>query len=264
VNTQYKPEKVELIMKYLFIGLLSLALSLEAQAKLDQTHSKWDNILKEYTIKSENQVYFNYRDLKKKNGILKNYLKELEAVTDDQFNKFSRDQKLAFWINAYNAYTIQIVLDHYPLKSIKDISSGWFSSGPWKKEFITLLGRKMSLDDIEHNTIRKIFDEPRIHFAVNCASMGCPSLLQEAFTGEKLESQLEKATQNFLQNKTKNHIKNDTLYLSKIFKWYGDDFDKKHGGFKKFIIISLKIPEKDYSVHFNDYDWGLNELNKGK
>jgi hypothetical protein len=118
----------------------------------------------------------------------------------------------------------------------------------------------MSLDNIEHDTIRKKFNEPRIHFAVNCASIGCPSLLQEAFVAENLENQLNMAAKNFLQNKSKNYVKANTLHLSKIFKWYGGDFDKKYGGFKSYIIKSLNLSGNDYDVEFNEYDWNLNEL----
>lgn len=249
-------------MKFLIFSLLvSLNIFTEnAFADFDQTHEKWDQILKQYTAKKGNQVYFKYKELKKNEATLTSYLNELESLSKEKFNTFNQNQKLALWINAYNAYTIQVILKHYPLKSIKDISSGWFSSGPWKDKFINLLGKKISLDNIEHDTIRKNFKEPRIHFAVNCASIGCPSLLQEAFVGAKLETQLDKAAKNFLQNKSKNYIKGSTLYLSKIFKWYGGDFDQKYGGFQNYITKTLKLPKKDYKVEFNDYNWNLNEV----
>lgn len=245
-------------MKFLFLGLL---ISLNAFAGFDHSHQKWDQVLKQYTVKQGSQVYFKYNELKKNEGALNSYVSQLESVSKDEFISFNQNQKLAFWINAYNAYTIQIIIKHYPVKSIKDISSGWFSSGPWKNEFINLLGNKMSLDNIEHDTIRKDFKEPRIHFAVNCASIGCPSLLQEAFVADKLDEQLDIAAKNFVQNKSKNHVKENTLYLSKIFKWYGSDFDQKYGGFKNYVVKTLKLPKKDYEVVFNDYDWNLNELN---
>lgn len=249
-------------MKFLFMGLL-MSLNIfacSAFADFDHSHKKWNQILKQYTTKKGNQVYFKYNELKKNEGELISYLSQLESVSKEKFETFNRDQKLAFWINAYNAYTIQIILRYYPVKSIKDISSGWLSSGPWKKDFIHLFGKKISLDNIEHDTIRKEFDEPRIHFAVNCASVGCPSLLQEAFTGENLDDQLERAADNFLQNKSKNYVKGNTLHLSKIFKWYGSDFDQKYGGFKSYVVKTLNLPQKDYDVNFNDYDWNLNEV----
>ena len=249
-------------MKFIILGLLiSLNIFAEsANANVDHSHLKWDQILKQYTTKKENQVYFNYNGLKNNEDELSHYLRQLESVTNKEFNTFSRVQKLAFWINAYNAYTIQIILKNYPVKSIKDISSGWFSSGPWKKDFINLFGKTMSLDNIEHDIIRKEFAEPRIHFAVNCASIGCPSLLQEAFVEDKLDKQLDKAALNFLQNKTKNYLTGNTLYLSKIFEWYGNDFNPIYGSFKNYIIKTLNLAQKKYDVEFNDYNWNLNEI----
>ena len=121
----------------------------------------------------------------------------------------------------------------------------------------------MSLDDIEHGTIRKNFKEPRIHFAVNCASIGCPSLLQEAFVANKLETQLKSASDNFLNNKLKNFVKGNTLHLSKIFKWYGDDFKQYKGshekGFVNYIVKELKLTGK-YNYEIEDYDWKLNKI----
>ncbi len=244
-------------MKILLLGIL---LSFSAFADFDHSHKQWDKVLKEYTAKKDRQVYVNYRALKNEINELNSYLAQLEAVKRGEFKRFNEKQKLAFWINAYNAYTVKIILKNYPLKSIREISSGFFSSGPWKLDFITLLGKKMSLDSIEHDTIRKKFDEPRIHFAVNCASMGCPSLLPEAFIASKLDSQLDSAALNFLENKSKNYLENKTLYVSKIFKWYGDDFNKKHGNFIKYIVKTLNLPKKRYDIEFNSYDWKLNEI----
>ena len=249
-------------MKFIILGLL-ICLNIFAEsafANFDHSHLKWDQILKQYTTKNENQVYFNYNGLKNNEDELSHYLRQLELVTKKEFNTFSRDQKLAFWINAYNAYTIQIILKNYPVKSIKDISSGWFSSGPWKKDFINLFGKTMSLDNIEHDIIRKEFAEPRIHFAVNCASIGCPYLLQEAFVANRLSIQLDKAAINFLHNKSKNFLKGNTLYLSKIFDWYGNDFNPIYGSFKNYIIKTLNLAQKKYDVEFNDYNWNLNEI----
>jgi len=244
--------------------LFSLVLAFNAfAAEFDHSHVKWSKILKEHTKKEVNQVSFNYDKLKKAPKELKSYLKDLEAVKKDQFKSFTRDQKLAFWINAYNAYTIKIIIDNYPVKSIFEIKSNFFTKGPWKKDFINLLGKEMSLDDIEHGTIRKQFKEPRIHFAVNCASIGCPSLLQEAFVANKLESQFQSASDNFLNNKLKNFVKGNTLHLSKIFKWYGDDFKQYKGahdkGFVNYIVKELKLEGK-YTYTIEDYDWKLNKI----
>lgn len=255
---------INLIVVIMALGIqcLSYCSPRKVIANLDDLHSKWDQILKQYTVKSGNQVYFNYKELKNNIDELNSYLDQLESLSKLKFNTFNRSKKLAFWINAYNAYTIQIILKNYPVKSIRDIKSGFFSSGPWKKDFIQLFGKRISLDDIEHETIRKNFDEPRIHFAVNCASIGCPSLLQEAFVGRKLDTQLDKAANNFLQNKSKNYVKGRTLYLSKIFKWYGGDFDNKYGGFQNYVIKTLGLPKKKYELKFTDYDWSINSVSK--
>lgn len=252
-------------MKTALLMVLSLyCLKISA---FNHDHVHWDEILKKNTQLKSSQVLVDYKALKKNPNQLNQYLDELKKVKPSQFASFSEKQKLAFWINAYNAFTIDIVLKHYPIESIKEIKSGWFSSGPWKIEFIPLLGKTISLDEIEHNIIRKRFDEPRIHFALNCASLGCPSLYQQAFNAKHLDTQLQSAALHFLTNKKKNYLKGDTLYLSKIFKWYGDDFQKKYKSYKNFIIKTLQLKkeqnqnkEENYKIEFNEYDWKLNGL----
>ena len=239
-------------MKLVF--LLSI-LCVQSVFGFDHKHEKWDQILQNHTKKVDGQVLFNYKKLKGNDSNLKSYLKELEAVNKGTFKEFNSDQKLAFWINAYNAYTVKWILKHYPVESIKD--TGSLFSNPWKKEFIELMGKKMSLDGIEHGTIRKNFKEARIHFAVNCASIGCPSLYQNAFIAEKLDAQLEESTKFFLSNKKKNYLKGQTYHLSKIFDWYGEDFEKYHGSVEKFV--GKYLGEGD-DIEFLDYDWSLNEF----
>jgi hypothetical protein len=226
-------------------------------ASFDQSHTSFNTVLSKYTKVEGFQTLVNYKSLKKDQNDLKNYLKQIEDLSSKEFKTFSSDQKLAFWINAYNAYTLKLIISHYPVKSIKDIGS--FFSGPWSKKIAKIFGEKLSLDKIEHGIIRKRFNEPRIHFAVNCASIGCPSLLTEAFTGDKLELQLEKASKNFLNNKSKNYHENGTLYISKIFDWYGDDFKKRYGSHKKYIKKHYGLNKK-VSVEFLNYDWKLNEF----
>lgn len=242
------------------IILMTLFFSINCLA-FDHTHEQFSKVLKNNTKKIENQVLVNYKQLKKHPEELIAYTEQLEDLSKKEFDQFSKNQKLAFWINAYNAYTLQIIIRNYPVKSIKDIGS--LFSSTWSKEFIPLFGKKMSLDNIEHDTIRKNFKEPRIHFAVNCASLGCPSLLQEAFNSEHLSAQLEAATKNFLGNKSKNFYRSPdkVLYISKIFKWYGADFNAKYKGHMNFIRKYIKVP-KSTPVEWNEYDWNLNELNK--
>lgn len=242
-------------MKFLILFLLTTELF-----AFDQMHSKFSMVLKKYTKKDTNQVLVNYKDLKANQEEFNSYIKELESLSLDEFNQFSKEEKLAFWINAYNAFTIQLILKNYPIKSIKD--AGSFISGPWSKDFIHLLGKVYDLDNIEHDIIRKEFKEPRIHFAVNCASMGCPSLYQEAFVAKNLNKQLEIASKNFILNKKKNYYdkKENILYLSKIFNWYGADFNSKYQGYRNYIKSYINLP-KNYAIEWLDYDWKLNSYN---
>lgn len=239
----------------LFISFLLLTQNAFA---FDHGHKEFTKLLTNNTKKVGNQVFVNYAQIKKHPEQLLAYLEQLQAVSEEKFKKFSKKEQLAFWINAYNAYTIQIVIKNYPIKSIKNIGS--FFSSVWSQDFISLMGKKISLDDIEHETIRKQFKEPRIHFAVNCASMGCPSLLQEAFVSFRLDDQLDEAAANFLNNKAKNYYnkKEKTLYLSKIFKWYGADFNAKYGGYMNYLV-KQKLAPKSAAIEWLNYDWDLNE-----
>ncbi len=178
-------------------------------------------------------------------------------LSEKAFKKLAKNEQLAYLINAYNYYTIQLIISNYPTKSIKDLGSTF--SSPWSKDFIQLFkkGDKISLDDIEHKMIRKNFDEPRIHFAVVCASIGCPPLRNEAFIASKIQDQLQDQAEQFLKDTTKNLIKGDELHLSKIFKWYGDDFNKTYGGYIPFVQKLLKTKYSD--VEWLDYDWNLND-----
>ena len=256
------------LLKLLFVCLLFSA-SIEARP-FDHSHSVFNQILTKHVHKKEKQTLVNYKALKEQKNLtnLKKYLDSLTSVTKNQYSTFSTEQRLAFLINAYNAFTLKLIVDNYPIKSIKDI--GGFFSSPWKKKFFSLLEEKMHLDGIEHDIIRKDFNEPRIHFAVNCASIGCPSLYPEAFTTEKLEAQLAQAAENFLTNPQKNRIdqKEKTIFLSKIFKWYGKDFEKHGKGVLKFVapIITSDSNQKNeiisgsFEIDYLDYDWGLNEF----
>lgn len=251
-------------MKMILFFSILFSLSNSNVLAFDQSHSELNQILEEHVKWEGKQSLFNYRKLKLKPGKLKLYLKELSGVKEAEFKLWTSEQRLAFLINAYNAFTIKLILDNYPLNSIKDIS-GLFTSA-WKKKFFFLFGEKTHLDHIEHDLIRGKFNEPRIHFAVVCASIGCPSIQDKAFTDKNLESLLNKSARTFLTDPSKNKIA-DKLYLSKIFKWYGGDFVKKYGSIEKYIapIISnsaatiSRIRAKSFHVDFTKYDWKLNE-----
>lgn len=235
--------------------------------RFDQTHSMWTQILQKHVKKSAHSSTVNYKEIKRDPSKLEAYLKTFESVSQEEFNRFLNDERLAFLINAYNAFTVKLIVDHYPVKSIKDIGS--LFSSPWKKKFFRLFGEEKSLDNIEHDMIRKQFNEPRIHFAVNCASVGCPALRDEAFVASGLDKQLEDASVSFLSDKTRNRYNPETkkLELSSIFKWYGSDFLKKYGALEAFLATRITsnpeyqklIQEKKVSTSYLDYDWSLNE-----
>ena len=248
--------------------LLSSISVAESQAitVFDHSHEAWNKIVKDYVVVQGPQSFVNYKALKKEPDSLKKYLNSIERVSKKDFQIFNNKQKLAFLINAYNAFTIKLILDHYPVKSIKDI--GGFFSSPWKKKFFTLFGEKTHLDHIEHDLIRKQFNEPRIHFALVCASKGCPPLMNEAFIALKLDDQLERAAKTFLNDPQRNYFdsSSNTLYLSNIFKWYGEDF-KKYGSVRSFVSSIIgkseaekkKIQNEKVKNSYLDYDWTLNE-----
>ncbi len=204
---------------------------------------------------------------------LDRYLTSLSAVSQSSLESWSRDQQLAFLINAYNAWTVDLILSAWPdLESIRDLGS--LLRSPWKKSFIPLLGDTVSLDDIEHGMIREPgrFDEPRIHFAVNCASIGCPALRREAYVAEALEEQLEDQTRRFLADPSRNRLDSDRLQVSSLFKWYGGDFASGWRGaesVEQFLAryadaLQLGADQQqqlirgDLDIEFLDYDWQLN------
>jgi hypothetical protein len=216
-----------------------------------------------------------YAGFLKQRSELKVYLQALEDVSQAEFKAFSEAEQLAFLLNAYNAWTIELILTQYPdLKSIRDLGNIFRS--PWKKSFIPLLGKTVSLDDIEHDFIRgeNKYNEPRIHFAVNCASIGCPSLREEAYVAATLDAQLEAQTLRFMSDKSRNRIEDDTLYLSSIFKWYKGDFEFGFRGadslesfvllYKDSVSISpaqqTKLENEQMKIRYLDYDWLLNDV----
>jgi hypothetical protein len=222
----------------------------------DHGHIQWDVVLKTNVKLVNKQTLVDYKAIKLSPVLLSNYLTSLEKLTKKEFDTFTSNQKLSFWINAYNAYTVKLIVSKYPVKSIKDTGSLFQSA--WSKKFISLFDMMYSLDDIEHKIIRKNFKEPRIHFAVNCASIGCPNLLLEPFVATTLDIQLDNAAKAFLRDTTKNKLKGDTLLLSKIFDWYGDDFIKSDGSVKAFVGKYIKLPKK-LDIGFMSYDWALNK-----
>jgi hypothetical protein len=185
------------------------------------------------------------------------YLKILRATNPDQIK--DANERLAFWINAYNAFTLKLIIDHFPVESIRDIKEG--DIGPWDIVWIEIDGKKYSLNHIEHEIIRKDFDEPRIHMALVCAAVSCPPLSSNAYTGYQLEGQLEENTRLFLTDKSKNRYdeRTNTLYLSELFNWYGNDFVNRDGSVEEFVLrrLGLKL-DRTPTVRHLRYDWRLN------
>ncbi|WP_372655124.1 DUF547 domain-containing protein [Halobacteriovorax sp.] len=221
----------------------------------DHTHKAWNDILSSNVHMKGKQSLFDYKKIKNSPLSLNKYLLQLSSLKREEYETFNNNQKLALLINSYNAHTVKLIIDHYPVKSIKDIGSLFTSA--FKKDFFYFLGHKRNLDWIEHEVIRKKFKEPRIHFAVVCASISCPNLQKTAFTEKNLDSLLDSAATYFINNKTKNDFKDGTLYLSKIFKWYRLDFKGLHKFIKKYSKeknITDKTP-----ISWLNYNWELNE-----
>lgn len=239
-------------------------------------HSLWDTLVKSHVvpIQGGSSTQVDYGALQQNRANLTAYLETLSALPRSRFDAFSKPEQLAFLINAYNAWTVELILSEYPdVESIKDL--GGFFSSPWKEEFIPLFNDKVSLDYIEHDLIRGSgrYNDPRIHFAVNCASVGCPALREEAYTGSQLEKQLEQQTMRFLTDSSRNRVSNGSMQISSIFKWYRGDFEAGWRGsdslseffglykhalpWSEASIAALQAGELDIS--FLDYDWRLND-----
>lgn len=214
--------------------LLAVGLGTAAPAQaFDHAHPAWNGLLQKNVVlvSGGNASQVRYAAFARERAALTSYLAALSAVTPGEFEGWSKTRRLAFLINAYNAFTVELILTRYPdLKSINDLGSAF--SNPWRREFVPLLGSTRSLDDIEHGMIRGVFDDPRIHAAVNCASVGCPMLRNEAFVAEKLDAQLDDSLARFLADASRNRYDaaRGVLQVSRIFDWYRGDFEKGHQG----------------------------------
>lgn len=260
-------------MRHLVILLVCLTVS---RGVVAFDHGDWTDLLKRFVANTEDghSTTIDYTGIQKQRAELQDYLARLADVEPQQFSAWPEPERLAFLINAYNAWTVELILDEYPdIESIRDIG-GWFGS-PWKQAIAPLLGKKRTLDEIEHDMIRGSgeFDEPRIHFAVNCASIGCPALRNEAYIADDLEEQLEAQTQAFLGDPSRNAWRDDALYVSPIFKWYREDFEAGWRGthsLAEFLArydaaLGLSQDQKQAlldgkaTIRYTDYDWRLND-----
>ncbi len=220
-------------------------------------HSAWNELLKKHV---DNEGLVNYQGFIKDKGVFQSYL-DLLSQNHPNSSNWSKDEQLAYWINAYNAFTIKLIIDYYPVQSIKDIAGSIpFVNSPWDVKFIEIEGETYDLNNIEHGIIRKQFQEPRIHFALVCAAVSCPKLRNEAYVAERLDDQLEDQAIGFFNNPAKNKIESNRAEVSKLLSWYGGDF--KIGNQTKIDYINRysKVKLNDEAkLDFMDYDWNLNE-----
>jgi hypothetical protein len=221
------------------------------------THEKWDALVKKHV---GTDGFVHYKGFIQDSAALNSYLRLLESAHPNDKN-WSREQQMAYWINAYNAYTVQLIVRNYPVESIKDIKRGLaFVNSVWDIKFIKIQGYTYDLNNIEHNILRPVYKDARIHAAVNCASFSCPKLLNQAYTAENLESQLDASMRNFVNDPVRNRISADKAEISEIFKWFKGDFVRDAGSVRAFVnrYAAVPIAEKTDINHI-DYSWKLND-----
>ena len=220
----------------------------EKEEVADVDHSLWNTLLKK-NVSSSGKV--NYKGFTNDRLQLETYLEKLSYKIPDA--SWSKNAKLAYWINVYNAYTVKLIIDNYPLKSIKNIAN------PWEKKFIVLEHTNYSLEQVENDILRKM-NEPRIHFAINCASYSCPDLYHAAYVSSSLESQLTLVTKRFINDTSKNSLSENEIKVSEIFNWFSNDFKTKSGSVIAFINkYTTVIINEESKVSFMEYNWNLNE-----
>jgi hypothetical protein len=243
----------------LAISVLFAAAAISTARPADAGRTVDYSIYEDLLSKHVSNGMVNYAGFKADEARLDQFLKSLEQVDPGQL---LREEQFAFYINAYNAWTIKLILTGYPgVKSIKDLGSLWQS--PWKKEFVRLHGGIFTLDHIEHDILRPRFRDPRVHFAINCAAKSCPPLLSEPYRGEALNAQLTRATADFLNQPANSRLEGDQLWVSSIFKWFTEDFNRDVVGFylqhaRDNLKQKLETSRGRIEVKYLDYDWSLN------
>ena len=243
------------ILIFILASCILSTLTPPGWSKATVDHSLYGALLSKYV----NSGVVDYQGFKNEEAKLDEYLTVLENTN---VSELSGDELFAFYVNAYNAWTIKLILSAYPgIKSIKDL--GNIFKSPWEKEIVRINGRVLSLDDIEHKILRAQFKDPRVHFAVNCASKSCPPLISKPYRGSTLDSQLDDATRAFINDPKSNYLKGNKLYVSRIFKWFAEDFNDDvvgfflkyaEGDFKK----ELEAKKDKLKIVYLSYDWSLN------
>jgi len=241
----------------IFFSIILTTVNAEPSPAFDSSYSLYGTVLSRYVKNG----LVDYTGLKSEPGGLGLFLESAERVSKRDFKDWSREERLAFLINVYNARTLRLVIDNYPVKSIKDIGSG--GKDPWDEPVVKLFGETISLNELENGLIRKGFEEPRIHFALVCAAVGCPPLLDKPYVGDRLDAQLEAQTKKFLSDTWKNSFdeRSMTLRLSPIFEWYAADFEAEAGSVPGFLIkYYTGLPTDGFIIVYTEYDWSLNDI----
>lgn len=239
-----------------FVLPVVLVFSTQANASI-HSHAIWDALTKKHV---SSDGFVDYKGFMNDKAQLNSYLEQLSS--NHPKDTWSSDERKAYWINAYNAFTIKLVIDNYPIKSIKDLGGAIYKvNSPWDIKFITIEGKKYDLNNIEHSILRKQWSDPRIHAAINCASISCPALMRGAYVASKLEAQLDAQMKRFINDKTKNVITKDKVTLSKIFKWFGGDFKHDSPSIIDYLnkYAAVKITDSA-SITYSEYDWNLNDV----
>lgn len=258
----YLLHPIALLLVLLLSGSNCSTPTWEARAEFAATESQppshrlWSQLLQEHV----HGPRVDYEGFRQDRQQLEQYLDLLEANLPTE--SWTEAEKLAYWINAYNAYTVQLILEHYPVESIKDIGSAVqvpLVNSPWDIEFIRIGGEDYDLNDLEHGILRSQFQEPRIHFAVNCASISCPPLRNEAYVASRLDEQLDEQARLFINNPKYNRISREQVELSKLFEWYRGDFTEDGSLIDYLNRYSDTRISLDAEVVFLPYDWGLND-----
>jgi hypothetical protein len=226
-------------------------------------HSAWDRFVETYVSSFPDGVNrVAYADVT--NADRRQLARYIDTLTAIRIRSYNRAQQRAYWINLYNALTVKVVLDHYPVKSIRQIKPHLFSIGPWQEKRIMVEGAELSLDDIEHRILRPIWRDPRLHYALNCASIGCPNLLNQAFTAANSETLLTRAARAYINNPRGAELRNGRLVVSSIYKWYKEDFGDTDTGvighLRRYAEPALSAQLRETTrISAYRYDWALND-----
>lgn len=247
----------------IFILLFFLLLTIQSSTAnpLNNPDILYQDILNSYV----EDGLVDYSGLKSNQNILKEYLEQISSTSRKTFMQWDKNKQLAFLINLYNAQTLDLVADNYPVKSIKNISSD--SGGPWKQPIVNLFGQKITLDALENEVIRKNYPDPRVHFALVCAALSCPDLIDTPYQAEILEHLLDQQTKEFLSDSGKNSIdtKQEKLRISPIFDWFKEDFIAQSGSVIEFVNPYFENKaNKKFKIEYTNYDWSLNDQNTKK